>query len=359
MLNKRTHGQARHTIPRSRYLLFLGALLNTPLAFVPWITAKISFLYPGRFGATSVLRSYNPIQIYDRLLGVPAYLTAVDLIMVGGCCIPGLLFSVWLRERIQSPMQQLGAALYSIWLLLLTGAANYAVFGMLYDSLIFQRMLWIQQVWSWQADSGLFVWVLTQFLLWIGLVALWREMPHSPKQHVASMFRRPYTLRDGGMALVALGGVCWFTGYYGLYWYLPDSCHAAPLFGFAPCTNRLDTAIGFVSTFNRFVAPSLLVSRAIYWGLGGAVVLGGIGLFVYHSVRQSTAIPLPWALMCIAGIILLTGTSFVGIVHLAAIYPDERMTFGLPLTSLGGVLLISGLVIRWRSPSPEARTESQ
>lgn len=336
--------------PLSRYLLFLGAFMTIPLTFLPWITARISFYYPGFFGATTTLASYNPIQIYGKLLGIPPYPSMIYLVLIVGSCLPGPFFIVWLRGTIMFPKQCFGVVLYSIWVVLLTVINNYMIFGMLYEPFFFQRALWIVHVWFWQADIGLYVWVLTQLLLWITLVLLWREMPYTPKQYVYSIFHHSYTIRDVGMVLMTFGGIFWFIGYYGMYWYLPDGCFSTPLFGFALCINRLDTMIGFVSVIHRFVVPSFLFSQMIYWGLGIAVVLGGMILFAFSWIRQSVTFPLIWTIVWMGGILLLTGMSSIGIFHLVAIYPDERMTMGFPLTVLGILMMTSGLVIRWRFP---------
>lgn len=339
-----------------RIALVAGALVLVPAVAVPWITAKIMLTFAGNFGASTVVATFTPWQVY-RLLGLPPYLTAVWLVLVGGTCLPGLLFSVWLRGPIRTSMQQAGVWCYSIWLLLVTTAHTYAVAGLLADRLILQRMLHIERVWYWHVEPGLMLWLLAQILLWSALVQLWREMPYSPLAGIRRRVERRVTPRAGSLMLSALGGICWCIGFFGLYWYLPDGCLAplpfgTPPYGIGACVNRIDTRAAIVSLVAGRGGLAPAVGATLYWVLGTAVVLGGVLLFAYLWRRPSPATPLHWVLvwMCAwsGSLLLLTGAGTIGAMHLAALYRDEQITGGCALSLLGDALVLVGLAVCWR-----------
>jgi hypothetical protein len=334
-------------LPSSRWMLFIGSFLIVPLAFIPWLRGIVQCQTISFGSSCQYIASVNPLSTYlDFLISSnaeSARLVSFHAVILTGCVAPGILCSIWVHGRIQTWGQRIGVLSLSIWLVFITLASinttNWIYKNGGHDYIFITQVVPV---------TGFYLQVFALGILWMGTILVWFELLSNKVIASGLTVQLLSPFEYLGAALVSIGGICWFTGYYGIYWLLPSDCPPTPLFGSAQCVNRLSGQRGYELIVQNFPLPyqGILIDLS-YWMLGAIVVFAGITLLIALWVRRSFTMDIPWIggwIVCLGG---MTAISYWGMRQLAVLFPEDQWTNGLSTTIFGMVCIAIGLFIRW------------
>ncbi len=344
-------------IPRSRWLLFAGAVLALALPYIPWVTVTVMrpcMPFSCR-GSLDLTASLNPIDYFLRysLLYQPnvSYLArfggAIYEIVFTIIVAPGLLCSVWVSGRLRTQGQRAGIIVFTTWFLAFTIFCLYATYWIF--SMLRQR---IPGAITWAPSLGALLFVGVWVMLWLGLLFAWREMLRSRNRPLQSDIQRQSPLAYAGSALATLGFLVWFIGFHGVYWLLPPDCPPTPLFSEAPCNERFSAFEGYYALLSS--GPSAFpstyqVALITFWGLEVLSIFGGLALLVAFWLRRQTRTVTTGSGFWGGCLALLNGLSLWGTFRIAANVTGDVWTGGWLITLAGLTLIAAGCLIRWRA----------